>query len=145
MNRLGVLIGGAIMLSIAVAQAQTRPPSEPAAHARVYDMAEFCPTQPEPGRYMPARALTLRINGRVVLDCAMNPERRVTACQIAEESPPRSGFGEAALHLACSNAAIERGVAFRETSPNLYTADDGTMRARIPVNFNVDGSPGSSR
>src|SRR5262245_2399729 len=112
MNRLGLLTIGVIILCIAIAQAQTESP--PASDARTYDMTDFCPASAEHVRYMPDRALRQRINGHVVLDCALNDERKLTTCQIAEETPPRIGFGTAALNIACHNAAIERGVAIGE-------------------------------
>ena len=48
----------------------------------------------------PRDALRAEIQGRVVIACHLTAEGRLTACTVAEETPPGLGFGAATLKIA---------------------------------------------
>ena len=48
----------------------------------------------------PRRALRDEVRGRVVIACHLTAEGKLTACTVAEETPPGLGFGAAALKMA---------------------------------------------
>src|SRR5262245_58533220 len=116
MARTFVVVTVAIaMLLLTEVSAQDEPPTPPA-DARVYDMGRFCPGR-MPQRVMPERAIVQRINGRVLLECVVNDDRRVTSCQVVEEEPPGIGFSRSALTLACRLSQRDYGQPLDERIP----------------------------
>jgi periplasmic protein TonB len=50
-------------------------------------------------RYFPSRALSRGQSGRVVLDCLVSADGRIS-CSVLSEDPPNWGFGEASIRAA---------------------------------------------
>lgn len=50
-------------------------------------------------RYYPPQAIEMNIQGEVILDCAVEVTGTLR-CQVASETPPRWGFGQAAVRMA---------------------------------------------
>jgi TonB family protein len=83
------------------------------------------PTSRDFARYYPREALDEGQSGRVVLDCEIGGNGRLS-CGVAQESPGGYGFGDAGLNIA-------RQLRVRSTLP------DGTpaagRRLRLPLSF----------
>lgn len=129
------------MVLITEVSAQDAPPAPPA-DARVYDMGWFCPGR-MPQRVMPERAVMQRINGRALLECVVNDDRRVTSCQVVEEEPAGIGFGRSALTLACRHSQRYYGQPLDERIA-IFARADGASRVRMPMRFNVEGASPSN-
>lgn len=136
--KLAPITAALAVVALAVAHAQDLP-TPPPADARVYDMAQMCPENEPFRRYYPERALRSLTNGRATVDCVLNADRRVTSCQIVDEEPRRTGFGEAAINLMCHSASAAYSRPVPEDSSWLYTDANGVHRVRAPINFNLEG------
>jgi protein TonB len=79
-------------------------------------------------RYYPERALERERQGRVILDCVVASDGRIS-CSVSSEDPTGWGFGEAAQRISRH---------FR-MSPRL---EDGRPteggRVRVPINFRLE-------
>ena len=51
-------------------------------------------------RAYPSGALTRNIEGSAQIDCAVQVDGRLNDCRVTSETPPRNGFGRAAVDLA---------------------------------------------
>jgi protein TonB len=80
-------------------------------------------------RYFPQRALDRGQEGRVVLDCIVNADGRVS-CNVSNESPEGWGFGEAAMR-------ISRHFRMSPRLENGQPSEGGRVRITLP--FRVVG------
>jgi periplasmic protein TonB len=78
-------------------------------------------------RYYPARAMERNQEGRVTLDCLVDPGGRIS-CSVVSEDPTGWGFGEAALRISRSFRAAAQTSDGRPTSGG---------RTRVPLTFRL--------
>ena len=133
-------LGLALLLpAMALAQpAQDGPPAEPIATTdqeapapiRI-DQGSTSPWARYPVPEYPERAMSRGLDGRVTLRCGYDPTGALTACEIAEETPPGAGFGLASL------AGARRGRLAQ------HTLDQMPPGARIAftINFRLPPEP----
>jgi TonB family protein len=126
---------GLALIVLCVAAAHADDPATPPAEAPAYDMGAYCAGQSTRTRYMPERALTRRISGRVVLDCVVDDERRLISCLVIEETPPETGFAASALSIACRFSPNPNAAPLPDGYTRIYTAEDGRSRVRMPFEF----------
>ena len=79
-------------------------------------------------RYYPEKAKKMRIEGHALLYCRVEPTGRFSDCDVASESPPNFGFGEAAL---CMTVLMKS-----KTTDKSGVSIVGT-RVPVPVTFNL--------
>jgi periplasmic protein TonB len=80
-------------------------------------------------RYYPSRAMEREQEGRVVLDCLVSGDGRIS-CSVISEDPPNWGFGEASLRIA------------REFRIAAQTGDGRPTnggRVRVPITWRLGG------
>jgi hypothetical protein len=65
------------------------------------DMASFCEHDAARIPFYPTRAQQRNLTGDATLDCTLNGDHTLNACQVIEDTPPGFGFGRSALRLAC--------------------------------------------
>lgn len=83
------------------------------------------PTSRDFARYFPRRALDQGQSGRVVLDCLIGDNGRLS-CSVAQESPSGYGFGQAGMN-------ISRQLRVQSRLPNGSPA--AGRRLRLPLSF----------
>lgn len=84
----------------------------------------------------PAEALKRGLGGRAVLSCTVTTTGALVECQVASESPPGAGFGQAAIALTpqlLMSPATRNGVPFAEAG------------VKISINFSGAGPETGSR
>jgi protein TonB len=85
------------------------------------------PTGRDFERFYPPRALEREREGRVVLDCTVRADGRIS-CAVASEDPPNWGFGEAAVKISQSF----------KMSPRLENGQPSEGgRVRVPITFRL--------
>jgi protein TonB len=84
------------------------------------------PSQDDLQAAYPEAARRQKVRGAVVIDCTLDANGRLTACQSVEETPAGYGFGTAALRLA---------VRFRMTPlyPDGQSVAGGHVK--VPIHF----------
>lgn len=85
------------------------------------------PSSQDFNRYYPQRALDREQEGRVVLDCLVDANGRIS-CTVASEDPSGWGFGEAALRISRNFRAAAQTSDGRPTSGG---------RTRVPISFRL--------
>jgi hypothetical protein len=96
------------------------------AHAQDYEAGWVTrPSAEEFSMFFPPEALTQRVEGSVMLECASRLDQRVD-CTVVSETPQGWGFGRAALGLSRSFRMLP---AVRDGQPQAGSP------ARVPVNF----------
>lgn len=75
--------------------------------------------------YYPARALRMEVQGRAVIDCAVQAGDRLGDCRIVEETPADMGFGAASIKLVTRTFTVK-------TKDGRPANADG-VRLRVPV------------
>lgn len=106
MKHLAVI--GVCTLALAAAHAEA-PPPERLTGSVVYTQV---PTGQDFARHYPARALSEKQEGRVVLDCIVQADQSLK-CAIATEDPVGYGFGSATMSLS----GVFRIAAMHEGAP----------------------------
>jgi protein TonB len=84
------------------------------------------PTWADIDRVYPLSAKRRGLSGAAIIVCRVDKEGLLGECVVAEESPPREGFGESALKVS---GAFEMRPQTRNGTP----VDGGTVR--IPIRF----------
>jgi TonB family protein len=84
------------------------------------------PTGEEIAKYYPLAAATDGVEGSAILRCAVTSAGRVEQCLIQSETPPGSGFGQAA-------AAMAPLFRMKPMTVNGQAVDGGTVR--LPIRF----------
>lgn len=96
-TRIQVIASGVVLASFT-------PQAPVGSTSRTAVTADFAPLRsPSPAdfaRYYPDLALRNEASGEVLMNCEIDPEGRLQACAVISESPPKLGFGEAALKLS---------------------------------------------
>ena len=95
--RLGWIGAVAMMGAFGSARAEAPPLSDPPQLTNVIWLAQ--PDGVAFARHYPQAAQEQRVEGRVILDCVVGDEGRLT-CVVQSEDPPGYGFGEATLAIA---------------------------------------------
>ncbi len=85
------------------------------------------PSSQDFNRYYPQRALDREQEGRVVLDCLVDANGRIS-CTVASEDPSGWGFGVAALRISRNFRAAAQTSDGRPTSGG---------RTRVPISFRL--------
>ena len=135
----------AVASTLATAQdqtpsASTAPAPTPAQTAHVMpigpgtDMAPFCSGLTASTRYYPDRARLHHVEGRAILECALNQSDHLETCWVVSETPTNEEFGPAAMRLACF--ARERP---RQQSWQTFHVDgDPRVHVQIPMSFRLN-------
>jgi len=87
------------------------------------------PNSQDYARYYPTRAMDRGQEGRVVLDCIVSADGRIS-CSVVSEDPSGWGFGEAALRISRNFRAAA------QTSDGRATTGG---RTRVPLTFRLAG------
>jgi TonB family protein len=132
-------LAAAIVIAATVNAASQETPASSqalaASDAPVIDMEQHCNSRSvrRGGPFYPTQAMARGIEGRVVLDCALTDDDRLSACQIVEETPANMQFGQASLRLACDPRFTASGAG---SNTQLYERN-GVRRVRRVVNWRI--------
>lgn len=113
-------IGLAVVLGTFPAFADVKPSPEPSERSAWAQQ----PGSEDLARHYPAFALFFGVEGRVVLECVIQDDGRLSRCVVQSEDPAGWGFGAAASQLTPYFRAHEHL---------------SGRRARVPVRFQVEG------
>lgn len=94
------------------------------------------PTGDEMAMFFPRDAMRRRLSGRVIMQCKVAREGTLYSCVIVSETPPKAGFGDAALKLA----------PYFEMTPLMVDGqpvDGGDVRIPVLFQFDSAASPAS--
>ncbi len=103
------------------------PPSPPVAQVLTGMVWLERPSAQDFNRYYPTRAAEREQEGRVILDCIVSGDGRIS-CSVASEDPSGWGFGEAALRISRNFRAAA------QTSDGRATTGG---RTRVPITFRL--------
>lgn len=104
------------------------PPPAPPAPPQITDPTWIeRPSGRDFARYYPERAIEREREGRVVLNCVVGSDGRIS-CTVSSEDPTGWGFGEAALR-------ISRHFRMAPATADGRPTDGG--RVRVPINFRL--------
>jgi len=104
------------------------PPPAPPAPAVLTGMRWLQrPSSQDFNRYYPPRAMEREQEGRVVLDCLVDSNGRIS-CAVVSEDPTGWGFGDAALRISRNFRAAAQTEDGRPTSGG---------RVRVPISFRL--------
>ena len=111
------------------------PPDPPAAPSPKITNPDWArkPTGDDVARYYPERAQRLGIDGSATVVCKVSVDGRLRDCEVARETPPDAGFGEATVRLA------EREFRMTPMTRDGVPVDGATVR--IPLVYKLPEGP----